>query len=314
MPRTIALTGATGFIGGHILTALTARGHKVRALTRRPVEDTSHIATVTWIKGDLTDLAALHHLTEGTDAIIHCAGLVKATHRDAFFHINATAVEALKETVLKLPEPRPPFLHLSTLAAREPGLSDYAASKAAGERVLTGCPAALDWLIVRPPAVYGPGDLEILKLFKSLRYGLGLIPGSAENRVSVVYVKDLARFITEWAEAPSLTGQVVEVDDGQPGGYRLAEVYELAAKLLGRKVHLLSIPSPLLTMAAQINTAIARARGQPPMLTRGKVRELTHPDWVSRRDSAGARTWNPTTRLPEGLRATLDWYRESGLL
>lgn len=314
MVKTIALTGATGFIGGHVLAALIARGHRVRALTRRLVNDALARSGAEWIKGGLTDASALGKLVVGADAVIHCAGLVKATSRKDFFHVNEAAVAALAESVANLNAPRPPVLHLSSLAAREPGLSPYTASKAAGESALIAHGAALDWLVVRPPAVYGPGDLEILKLFRSLRYSVGLVPGAASNRVSVVYAEDLARFIADWAENPGSMGQVLELDDGTPGGYRLGEIYELAAGLLDRKARIVSVPSPLLTMAAQINTAIARLRGQPPMLTRGKVRELIHPDWVCRRDGIGEAGWQPRVRLPDGLKVTLEWYRQGGLL
>ncbi len=313
MPKTIALTGATGFIGGHILAALTLRGHQVRALSRRPV-DTAGLSSVEWIKGSLTDPAVLDCLVQDADAVIHCAGAVKAARRADFFDANEGAVVALTEAILRRPGGPPPLLHFSSLAAREPQLSPYAASKAAGEQALARHGGALDWLVVRPPAVYGPGDFEILKLFKSLRYGLGFLPSARTSRVSVVYVEDLATFAADWAENPTMTGHILEVDDGAPEGYRLGEIYRQAAALLDRDVRLVRIPSPLLTMAAQINTAMARLRRQSPMLTRGKVRELTHPDWVCHRGGPQDSLWQPRTRLPEGLKSTLDWYRQGGML
>jgi len=203
---------------------------------------------------------------------------------------------------------------MSSLAAREPHLSPYAASKAAGEQVLQESGDDLDWIIVRPPAVYGPGDFEILKLFKSLRFGIGLIPGGRENKVSVIYVEDLARLACNWAENPMFAGKTLEADDGAPEGYRIADIYTEAARLLNRNVRLVRTPSPLLTMAAQINTAMARLSGRPAMLTPGKVRELTHHDWVCRPDDQLSNFWSPEYRLAEGLKATLAWYRSNRLL
>lgn len=323
MPKTIALTGASGFIGRHIGDHLTARGHHVRALTRRePPEtapstttpSTNERGTFCWVRGEINDPAAIDRLLAGVDAVIHCAGLVKARRREEFFTANQQAVATLVDRIQNIGGQPPALLHMSSLAAREPDLSPYAQSKAGGEQILRDKGTGFDWLILRPPAVYGPGDFEILKLFKTLRYGLALVPGSTLNRVSVIYVHDLANFACRWIESPFLFGQTIEVDDGTPGGYRMADIYKTAADLLGRPVRTVSIPTPLLTIAAQMNRALGHVSGRALMLTPGKVRELLHPDWVARPpDKEGPLIESPT-RLADGLGATLDWYRRKKLL
>lgn len=312
--QTIALTGATGFIGGHILAEARARGHRVRALTRRPAAASLHDEGVHWVRGSLADNDALRTLVGPADVVIHCAGLVKAVRPAHFFDANEAAVRALLHAVQAREGHRAPLLHMSSLAAREPHLSDYAASKAAGEQVLMKT-SGQPWAIVRPPAVYGPGDLEILKLFKSLRYGVGLLPGGRENRTSVVYVEDLARFACDWVEVSARpTGEILEADDGAAGGYRLGDIYAEAARVLNRQVRMVEAPAGLLTMAAQINTAMARLTGRAAMLTPGKVRELRHRDWICRPNDAFRGHWQPRVKLRDGLEATFAWYRRNHLI
>lgn len=306
----IAVTGGTGFIGAHVLDALSAAGHPVRALSRRP--SNRHIPGVTWIAGDLADEAALDDLVRDARAVVHGAGVVKARSRDEFFAHNAAAVARLARlTANAAPQAR--FIHISSLAAREPGLSDYAASKAAGEAALGNLPLA--WTILRPPAVYGPGDQEILKLFKALKYNLALMPGSGDNRLSVIFGGDVAAAVALLAggEYPETAQTLFELDDGTPGGYSLAEIYALAAKILDKKVKPKSLPKPLLTLAAQINRAMAPLLRRTPMLTPGKVAELSHPDWVIRGPLLQqAAPWRPRVDLATGLAETFEWYRRHG--
>lgn len=309
MSQTIAITGATGFIGGHLLAALQARGAAVRALTRR---DRPAQPGLVWVPGDMGDRAALLRLVEGADAVIHCAGMVKARTTGAFFDANAGAVARLADAVLA-GAPAARVVHLSSLAAREPGLSDYAASKAAGETVLRQTGGLL-WTALRPPAVYGPGDMEILKLFKSLKFGVGFLPGHRHGRVSVIHVHDLTAAVLALLDAPAAhaQGRVFELDDGRPGGYALSEVYETAAAILDRPVRLLTVPAPALTLAGGVNQAFSLLVGRDPMLTPGKVRELTHPDWVAQDPLLNATgLWQPQIALDQGLAGTLAWYRHN---
>src|SRR5262245_24206834 len=141
MPGPVALTGATGFIGRHLANHLRTRGFTVRALTRRPQP---HLEGLAWIPGDLSDLAALARLLDGASFVVHCAGVVRGASVDDFDRVNAAGTANLIAAALALPRP-PPFLLISSLAAREPDLSWYAASKRKAETRL----AAADGLPVR---------------------------------------------------------------------------------------------------------------------------------------------------------------------
>lgn len=312
----VAVTGGTGFIGGRIIDRLLSQGMQVRALTRRVTPQPDNPA-LRWIPGHLEDEASLRTLLDGADALVHCAGLVKARSRAEFFAANAEAVRRLVRIAAEA-APRIHFLHMSSLAAREPGLSDYAASKAAGEDVLRDSGEKLSWTILRPPAVYGPGDMEILKLFKSLRLGLAFVPAGGPRHASVIHVDDLSAavvtIVTSGKDGPLLR-QAFEIDDGRPGGYELAEIYGLAAELLHRRVRMLAVPPQVLTFAARANRAIARLRGRAPMVTPGKIAELLHPDWVARSPRlAETGLWRPAIGFRDGLAATLQWYRAEGYL
>ncbi len=312
----IALTGATGFIGRHLTSALSGRGYTVRALTRSapPISDN---AAITWIHGSFEDKAALADLVDGANTVVHCAGAVKARDRQAFLAANTYATaQLLRVTEARAPEAR--LIHISSLVAREPSLSDYAGSKWAAEDYVGH--AALSWTILRPPAIYGPGDLEILKIFKSLKYGVGFVPGSGKNRASILYVADLVAAIMAMVEAPAadVEGRVFELDDGAQNGYSLPEIYETAANLLSRTVRTIEVPATALTVLASVNLGIARLTGAVPMVTPGKIRELTHPDWVAKSTSSAPKLnhteiWQPSVTISDGLRNTLTWYRQNGL-
>ena len=165
----LAITGGTGFVGSHVIDEALGAGHEVQALTRReqPGRD-----KVDWIAGDLDDRAALKRLIEDADAVIHVAGVINAPDQAGFDQGNVTGTLAMLAAATAGGVRR--FVHVSSLAAREPRLSLYGGSKARSEELVES--SGLDWAIVRPPAVYGPGDKETLELFKMAKRGLVLLP------------------------------------------------------------------------------------------------------------------------------------------
>ena len=303
--RRVALTGATGFVGAHVLDALLAHGLEVSALTRR-TRPARH--GVTWIAGDLTDAAALHALVADADAVIHVAGLIKARRRAEFFEINKGGTARLLAGL----DGRPVrYVHLSSLAAREPQLSGYAASKAAAETLVRTTPG-LDWTILRPPAVYGPGDRETLIFFKSARQTYPVLPGSARHRTSLVHVSDLASAIVAAVEAPALSGVTAEVHDGAADGYGFAEVLGLIDGGPGRHRPMF-IPGPVMQVVGGAVWLASMLTGGVPMLTPGKARELTFPDWVCRDTALAERAgWHAAIPAARGLAETRAWYEANG--
>lgn len=302
--RHVALTGATGFVGTAVLEELLQQGFRVSALARRdqPARD-----GVTWIPGDLTDETALSTLVAGADAVIHVAGLIKARRRTEFFDINkggtARLIAALDGRPVR-------FIHLSSLAAREPALSGYAASKAAAEVLVRSAPA-LDWTILRPPAVYGPGDRETLIFFKAARERRPFLPGGTAHRTSLVHVADLAAALVAAIDLPGISARIAEVHDGEPKGYAIREVL---AMIDGRPDfhHPIFLPGGLLQVVGGAIWLASTISGTVPMLTPGKARELTHVDWVCRDTVLADAGWRAAIPAARGLPETRAWYEAHG--
>lgn len=303
----IALTGATGFIGGTILSHLTRAGWRVRALHRpRRGRIPPSLPGVEWLSGSLEDEASLNALVAGTHAVIHCAGAVRGASLADFDRINGEAAGRVARVAARQAQ-APRFLLISSLAARMPSLSDYARSKWHGECAIKEAAGNMGWTVLRPPAVFGPGDRELLPLFRSIASGFAPLPGSASGRFSLIYVDDLAMAVVRWLQADTGFGQTFELDDGRAGGYDWDTVLAIAARVLrgGRPVRRIHIPMSLLNLASHANLAAARLLGYAPMLTPGKIREISHQDWLC--DSRAFRRvtgWQPAVDLDQGLAAT----------
>ncbi len=305
--RVVALTGGTGFIGSAILRQLAASNWQVRALHRprvgRALPKSAH---VDWLAGELTDGAVLAQLVAGVDAVIHCAGAVRGASRGDFDRVNQDGVRHLVEATARV-SPCARFLLLSSLAAREPGLSDYAGSKRRGEETLRANAGSLRWTVLRPPAVYGPGDREMLPLFRGMARGFAFVPGRGSGRLSLLYVEDLVSAVLCWLSTDAGFGEVFELDDGNVGGYDWDDVLHIAAGVLrnGGAVRKVLVPLAVLRFIAAINLGAARALRYAPMLTPGKVRELAHQDWVGDGKSFAHSTgWSPVFSFRQGLART----------
>jgi len=309
---TVAITGATGFIGAHVVRRLAADGWHVRILARRPVDPARFAAEVETVRGDLDDQVSLQRLLDGAVAVVHIAGLIKARSRAEFFRANAEAVGRLARIAAAAPRP-PRFVLMSSLAAREPTLSDYAASKLAGEEALIAAGDALHWSILRPPAVYGPGDRATLFFFQAVGRGIGPLLGAENARLSLIHVEDLADAVAALLADERGAGLIAEIDDGG-GGYGWREMIEAAAAAFGRRARTVRVPMAVPYALALANQALARI-GYTPVLTPGKVREFYHHDWVCDPGPLMARTaWRPAVPLRQGFASTVAWYREHGWL
>ncbi len=305
---TLALTGATGFVGGHALAHALAQGHRVRALTRRPQPPRDGVA---WVAGDLANGPALDRLVAHADAIVHVAGVTNARDAAGFVRANVEGTAALRRAAGARP-----FLLVSSLAARAPWLSVYGASKRQAEDVARGVGGPL--AIVRPPAVYGPNDREVLELLR-IAQRTGRLPGPAGQRTAMIYGPDLAAALVALAAdlagpAPRSAGGTFEIDDG--AGFHDGPALAVAmARALGRPVRSLPLAPALLHVGALIDTGRARLTGTLPRLSRDRARYMSAPDWSA--DSSALLAlglWAPQTPLDQGLAATVAWARAEGLL
>jgi nucleoside-diphosphate-sugar epimerase len=296
----VGVTGATGFIGRRLCHWLLDAGYRVRALTRGRNDA---IAGIQWVHGELGDRRSLAELVEGCAAIVHCAGAVRGATAADFRGPNVDGVAKLLDA-LATANPGARLLHVSTLAARHPELSHYAASKRAGEELALA--AGRNATVLRPPAVYGPGDRELLPLLRGLYRGLGVVPGHA-GRFALIAVDDLVAAIGAWLVRPDADGECYEVHDGAiHGGYSWDEVLHTMESVRHGRVAAIRVPEGVLAAVAGASLAYHRVIGRAPMLTPGKVRELYFPDWTCSNEQLTARTgWTPRIDLVTGLELTL---------
>jgi nucleoside-diphosphate-sugar epimerase len=308
----IAVTGATGFIGATICRVLHGAGFAVRTLVRSSTRAQPLGEYVDeMVVGDLHDREALGRLVEGVLAVVHCAGVVRGARQADFDRVNVEGVENLVRVMSSVRVDRPArLLSLSSLAAREPSLSLYANSKYRGEQVLLKQAGSLDWLALRPPAVYGPGDRELLPVFRLMSKGIAPVPGRRDARFSMIYVDDIASLVLVWLQQAAPPSGVFALDDGTPGGYSWADVACVVTRLCQRPVRTVQVPAALLSIPAWVNRGLARLFGYAPMLTPEKLRELRHPDWVcDNRAVQQVLDWQPRYPLERGLARTPGWCR-----
>jgi nucleoside-diphosphate-sugar epimerase len=309
----VALTGATGFVGQRLAPMLADAGWRVRMLLRRdPVRRQWSGMNPEIVAGDLGDAVALRQLVTGADAVVHLAGLIKAARRRQFDATNA-AGSARLATVVAEHAPAARFLHVSTITAREPQLSGYAGSKRAGEEAVLqqlGARAT----VLRPPAVYGPGDRETLVFFQMAQKTLVPLAGGSSARAAMIHVDDLCSLLVALLREP-FSGRVLTAADSRPEGYSWHEVFATAARAVGnRRAVLFHAPAPLLQCLAMAGN-VAKLFGNANMVNSGKLRELRHPDWsVPPEQRALPQGWAPAFNLPEGFANAVAWYRRAGWL
>src|SRR3954464_468517 len=299
----VAITGGTGFVGAHLLDVALSAGHEVKALTRR---EQSPRDSLEWISGDLASRDALERLVDGVDAIIHLAGTISGHSAAAFEIGNVAGTLAMLAAATAGGVQR--FVHVSSLAAREPKLSLYGGSKCRAEQLVHS--SGLDWAIVRPPAVYGPGDRETLELFRMAKLGLMLMP--PKGRVSVIHADDLSRLLLALA-GPAAPGNIlVEADDGKPGGWSHREFARALAAAVGTRPAIISSPGLLLRLAAR---ADQWWRGEKAKLTTDRAAYFSHRNWVVEpKRACPPQLWQPQIETQQGLADTGAWYREKGWL
>lgn len=252
------------------------------------------------VEGDLENGAALEQLVAGCDAVVHGAGAVRGNSQEDFDRVNVAGTANLLAAITAQSSP-PKLLLLSSIVAREPQLSWYSHSKREGEKLVEQL-STPDWVILRPPAVYGPGDKEMLPIFQWMHRGIALVPGSPDARTSLIHVCDLVRAIDRCLQSDATLGQTLSLCDGRDNGYNWREMAAIAGELWHRRVRLFPVPRWLLNGVANLASLGARMTGNAPMLTPPKLRELRHEDWVvDNRAITAASGWTPRVELREGL-------------
>ncbi len=304
MAKTVAVTGATGFVGTATLLRLIDNGWQVRALTRKAQAEQRG---VDWIAGSLGDPASLLTLCDGADVVLHIAGVVNARNAAGFEEGNVAGTANILAAAKSQGVQR--FVHVSSLAAREPKLSNYGASKAKAEKLVAT--SLLDWTILRPPGVFGPGDRDMLELFKMAKRGFATLPPA--GRGSWIYVDDLARLLIALLPPhDDATAQIFEADDGESNGWDHASFARAVGWALGRRINAVSFPKPVLFLAAAGDRLFRRGNAR---LTADRASYLSHSNWViDHKRMPPAALWQPQVKTREALAETARWYKRQGWL
>jgi dihydroflavonol-4-reductase len=317
----ILVTGASGFIGSHLVDRLSARGESMRCLLRRK-NDRELPPQAEPVFGDLVSGAGLEDALKGVDTVIHLAGVTKALVAGDYYAGNARATENLGRAIagrgIRL-------IHVSSLAAVGPNadgtpmledaephpLTHYGKSKLEGERIVrTLVPNAV---IVRPPVVYGPRDRDVFRILKPLTQGIALQIGAGERWFSAIFVKDLVEGLIAAARATSVCGRTYFLANATPVSW--SDMRAAAARIIGRDARVLRVPSPIAYGAGYGAEMWARLTGVPGIISREKVTEARCPYWTcDTRRAAEELGFEAQTSLDAGLAQTLAWYREAGWL
>lgn len=327
---TVLLTGASGFLGSHIAEQLSREGRQVRALVRRTSDTRAleQLPGVELVSGAVDDRDSLERAVSGVTHVIHAAGVVKARSPADFHLVNSGGTVNLLDAVRRHAPDLTRFVLVSSLAvvgpsadgspvdgARKPSpVTDYGRSKLGAERAAQAAQAEIPVTIIRPPAIYGPRDREILALFRAVRYGVMPYMGSSARGMSVVFGPDCAAACIAALDAPTPSGAAYFVEDGRTR--TLGELAEVLESVLGTRAWFrVPIPRAALQVAAAGSELFGYVSGRAVMLTRDKCNELYAPHWVcDASETRRALGWEPKVPFDRGARITADWYRAAGWL
>lgn len=322
---TVLVTGGTGFVGSHLLAILRARGIPVRALVRSPDRAAGlGLEGVEWVSGDLTSLGRITEAARDVTHIYHLAALTAARSEAEFMAVNREGTARLLEAAAASGA-SPRFIMVSSLAAAGPSrpgeplvdpsverpVTAYGRSKAAAERTVREGP--LPWTILRPGAVYGPRDRELLRVFNLARWGIAPVFGTGAQEVSLVYGPDLAEALVAAAASPETAGRTYFVT--HPEVLTTRELVRTIGAAAGREVRVLPIPPVIARGILQVTGAAARLAGQATLLNPDKGNEFLAAAWTCRADALERDTgWQARHDLATGARLTWEWYRAEGWL
>ncbi len=321
-PLKALITGATGFIGSHLAEKLLERGYEVFCLIRHRNYGWLTNKSINWIQGNVTDLDSLNRAVVDMDYVFHCGGITKAKDEKTYYQINAEGSRNICEACLHSNSSVKKIVHVGSLAAAGPSekdkpreesfpsnpLTHYGKSKFEGEKLTREYFDKLPITIIRPPAVYGPREKDILSIFRSIAKHLCLSVGFQEKYFSIVYVDDLVDAIILAGESSRSHGQTYYVDDGNV--YTWQEFNEAIKKASARKTISLVIPESIIVAAAYFAEFLAHFSESPALLNRQKIIELRQKAWTCTskkiREELG---FKAQFQIERGCRETWNWYK-----
>lgn len=324
----VLVTGGNGFIGSHLVEELLQRGNEVHCLVRK-TSDLSFIDSlkVHLIYGDLLQRELLGKAVAGKDYIYHLSGVKRARKKETYYEVNHIGTQNLADACARYNPRVKKFLLVSSLAACGPSrdghpvreeeesspITDYGKSKLLGEQTLQEWKDTLPIVIVRPPVVYGPRDRDLLSYFRWVKRGISIFIGARKSYVSLCYIKDLISGLLMAGEHPDSSSQMYYIADGQ--AYSWDMVAECIAHWMDKRtltIHLSEAAIPFLSFLME---GISFFTGKAVILNRDKILEASQPHWVC--DVSKAKNelgFTSRYTLKDGIKATVEWYRQAGWL
>ncbi|HEX2094579.1 MAG TPA: NAD-dependent epimerase/dehydratase family protein [Longimicrobiaceae bacterium] len=325
MSNSALITGATGFVGSHLVERLAASGWRLRALVRRTSE-VAHLERhgVERVVGSLADPDSIACGAEGVEVVFHLAAVTAAPGETQYLQANAVGTGAVVEGILRTSVRPRRMVYLSSYAACGPSpdgrprtveetphpLTGYGRSKLEGERRLRALEGTgVDAVVVRAPAVYGPRDRALLTYFRLVKRGIAPSP-AGERHLHLIYAPDLARALEGAAAAPPGTYAVAE-----PVAHTMTTLVDEIARALGKRPLRIPLPPTLVRAAAAVTEGAGRVVGITPAFNREKAEEMLAPGWICDLSGSGALLpLHEATPLAEGVARTARWYRNNGWL
>ncbi len=319
----VLVTGATGFIGSHLVEALLKKGIHVRCLLRNP-DNLKWLRNlpVEVVQGDITHKDSLKEAVKDVDQVYHLAGVTKAVKEKTYLEVNANGTKNLVMAILEKNPRLKKLIYLSSLAAAGPSrdgskkesdpcepISPYGQSKWMGEEFALAYAHELPLLILRPSAVYGPRDRDIYSFFKCLSKRIHPCLTGPAQHLSLCYVEDLVQAILMAGEAQTKSGEIFFLSDGH--SYRIEEVGDTFAQVMGVSPLRLRLPKEMIFGIAFFSEYLSRLSKKPSLINRGKARELVQRNWTC--DITKAKTmlgFRPQFSLLEGAQLTFNWYKK----
>ncbi len=325
----VLVTGGSGFLGSHVAEQLARAGHTVRALVRRS-SNRKFLETlpgVEFAEGSVEDAARVEEAMKGgIDAVIHSAGLVKARGESEFWATNVDGTRNIFEAAKKHAPGLKRLVFVSSLEVSGPAedgrpvpisqetpMSAYGRSKLEAERFLKSHKDELPITILRPTAVYGPRDNEMVEVFRSVSRGVLPISGDGSAKLTFIYGPDCAAACIRAIDANVPSGAAYFISDGEIYVQKDAKVGVEAAH--GKRASVrLGVPFPVLDAVAAGVEVYGKMRNKAVMLTREKAKVIRK-SWVCGIDETTRDLgWKPETMWREGTKLTADWYKREGWL
>lgn len=311
------VTGATGFIGSHLVEALIKEGFEVNCL-KRSSSSLGYIEglNVRLIEGDCCKFESLYEAVKGCQYIFHLAGLTKAKTQSDFYAANVLGTETLLRAVEENSDNIKRFFYLSSLAATGPArnglplqedcepmpVSDYGRSKFDGERLVYSYKDKLPITIIRPPAVYGPRDKDLLVFFKMVKSGF--VPYWGKSLYSFIYVEDLVSGIISSSLRDEAEGEIFFISDGSI--YTSDDIIDAISDAIGKRPLKVAAPDFIIPLLGVMLKRMEKVN----IINSDKLKELRFKNWTC--DSTKINkmiNFTPKVKFKEGAKWTADWYR-----